>query len=191
MITHFFFLSLVFLCFPFISLLVECLIPASHNSLTLFYPNIFGANCSFPEYSPQNIPLYYLTFYHLLLLSIPFVMLSTINTYKPRSSFLSFPTLVYLVLLAPINPLVISSRFWQVLALLLSRHFLFEPLNPWSTSVQDCYVETPSTSTGTFITGRTLDPTRSMLILTQAKHNSLHTNLHQEWMPHNTIYTLW
>ena len=127
MITHFFFLSLVFLCFPFISLLVECLIPASHNSLTPFYPNIFGANRSFPEYSPQNIPLYYLTFYHFLRLSISFVILPMINTYKPLSSFLSFPTLVYLVLLAPIDPLVISSGFRQVFALLLSRRFLSEP----------------------------------------------------------------
>ena len=98
-------------------------------------------------------------------------MLPTINTYKPHSSFLSFPMLVYLVLLASINPLVISSRFRQVFALLLSRRFLFEPLNPWSISVQDCYIETPSMSTCTFVTGRTLDLTRSMLVLTQAKHN--------------------
>ena len=129
MITHFFFLSLVLLCFPFISLLAECLIPVSRNSLTLFYPDTFRANHSFPEYSLQNIPLYYLTFYRLLQLSIPFVMLPTINTYKPNSSFLSFPTLVYLVLLAPINPLVISSGFQQVFTLLLSRCFLFESLN--------------------------------------------------------------
>ena len=57
-------------------------------------------------------------------------MLPTINTYKPHSSFLSFPTLVYLVLLAPIDPLVISSGFQQVFTLLLSRHFLFDSLNP-------------------------------------------------------------
>ena len=100
-------------------------------------------------------------------------MLPTINTYKPHSSFLSFPTLVYLVLLAPIDPLVISSGFQQVFTLLLSRHFLFDSLNPWSISVRDCYVETPSTSTCTFVTGRTLDPTRSTLVLTQAKHNSV------------------
>ena len=135
MIARFFFLSLVLLCFPFVLLLVECSIPASHNSLTPFYSNIFRANCSFPEYSPQNIPLYYLTFYCLLLLSIPFVMLPMINTYKPHSSFLSFPTLVYLVLLASINPLVTSSGFRQVSALLLSRRFFFEPLNPGSNSV--------------------------------------------------------
>ena len=128
-IAHFFFLSLVLLCFPFVSLLARCSIPASHNSLTPFYPNIFKANCSFPEYSPQNIPLYYLTFYCLLLFSIPFVMLPMINIYKPHSSFLSFPTLVYLVLLAPIDPLVTSSGFQQVSALLLSRCFLFESLN--------------------------------------------------------------
>ena len=128
-IAHFFFLSLVLLCFLFVSLLAKCSIPTSRNSLTPFYPDTFRANHSFPEYSPQNIPLYYLTFYHLLQLSIPFVMLPMINTYKPNSSFLSFPTLVYLVLLAPINPLVISSGFQQVFALLLSRHFLFEFLN--------------------------------------------------------------
>ena len=121
------FLSFVFLHFLFISSLAECSIPASHNSLTPFYPNIFEANRSFPEYSPQNIPLYYLTFYHFLRLSISFVILPMINTYKPLSSFLSFPTLVYLVLLAPIDPLVISSGFRQVFALLLSRRFLSEP----------------------------------------------------------------
>ena len=95
-----------------------------------FIPISSELTALFPEYSPQNIPLYYLTFYRLLLLSILFVMLPTINTYKPHSSFLSFPMLVYLVLLAPIDPLVISSRFRQVFALLLSRHFLFETLNP-------------------------------------------------------------
>ena len=98
-------------------------------------------------------------------------MLPTINTYKSHSSFLSFPMLVYLVLLAPIDSLVISSRFRQVFTLLLSRCFLFEPLNPWSISIRDCNVETPSTSTCTFVTGRTLDPTRSTLVLTQAKRN--------------------
>ena len=45
----FLFLSLVLLCFPFISLLAECLIPASCNSLTLFYPDTFRANHSFPR----------------------------------------------------------------------------------------------------------------------------------------------
>ena len=35
-----------------------------------------------------------------------------------------------------------------------------------------CYVENPSTSTCILVTGRTLAPTRSTLILTQAKHNS-------------------
>ena len=104
----FLFLFLVPLCFPFILLLVECLIPTIHNSFTLFYPNIFGTNRSFLEYSPQNIPLYYLTFYCLLLLSISFVIPPTINIYKSHSSFLSFPTLVYLVLLALIDPLVTS-----------------------------------------------------------------------------------
>ena len=48
-IAHFFFLSLVFLCFPFISLLAEYSIPTSCNSLTPFYPNIFRANHSFPR----------------------------------------------------------------------------------------------------------------------------------------------
>ena len=94
-----------------------------------------------------------------------------INTYKPRSSFLFFPTLVYLVLLAPIDPLVISSGFRQVFALLLSRRFLSKPLNPWDISIWDCNIETPSMSTCTFATGRTFDPTRSMLVPTQAKHN--------------------
>ena len=51
MIAHSFFLSLVLLCFPFISLLAKCLIPASRNSLIPFYSNAFGANRSFPEYS--------------------------------------------------------------------------------------------------------------------------------------------
>ena len=94
-----------------------------------------------------------------------------INTYKPLSSFLSFPTLVYLVLLAPIDLLVISSGFRQVFALLLSRRFLSEPWNPWSISAWDCYVETPSTSTCTFATGRTLDFIRFILVITQAKCN--------------------
>ena len=186
-IAHFFFLSLVLLCFPFISLLAECSIPASHNSLTPFYPNIFRANRSFSKYSPQNIPLYYLTFYCLLLLSISFVMLPTINTYKPHSSFLSFPTLVYLALLASIDPLVTSSRFWQVSALLLSRRFLFESLNPWSNSVWECYVESPSTSTCIFITGRILDPTRSTLILTQTKCNTSPSAIHTLLYPHLTL----
>ena len=44
-----FFLSLVLLCSPFVSLLAECLIPASHNSLTPFHSDTFGANRSFPR----------------------------------------------------------------------------------------------------------------------------------------------
>ena len=94
-----------------------------------------------------------------------------ISVYKPLRSFLSFPTLVYLVLLAPIDILVISLGFQQVFALLLSRRFPFEPWNLWSISVWDCYVEIPSTSTCTFVTGRTLDPIRSILVLTQAECN--------------------
>ena len=79
--------------------------------------------------------------------------------------------LVYLVLLAPIDLLVISFGFWQVFALLLSRRFPSEPWNPWSISIWDCYVETPSMSTFSFTTGRTLDFIRSILILTQAECN--------------------
>ena len=168
------FLFLVFLRFSFISSLAECSIPASYNSFYSVSPQhlwswpLFSKECSL-----WNILLYYLTFYHFLRLSISFVILPTISTYKPLSSFLSFPMLVYLVLLAPIDPLVISTRFWQVFALLLSRRFLSEPWNPWSISVWDCYVETPSTTTCTFAAERTLDPIRSILVLTQAECNIL------------------
>ena len=79
--------------------------------------------------------------------------------------------LVYLVLLAPIDLLVISPGFRQVFALLLSRRFPSEPWNPWSISVWDCYVEIPSTSTCISTTGRTLDFIRSILVLTQAECN--------------------
>ena len=44
-----------------------------------------------------------------------------ISVYKPLNSFLSFPMLVYLVLLAPIDLLVTSPGFRQVFTLLLSR----------------------------------------------------------------------
>ena len=168
MIAHFFF-SLLYSCASlFVLLPVKCSIPIIN---VFFYSNIFGSNCFSLEYSSHNIPLYYLTFHCLLLPSISFVISLTINVYKPHSSLLYFPTLVYLVLLASINPLVTSSGFWQVSTLLLSRCFLFEPLNPWSISVWDCYIESPSTSTCAFVAGRTLDPTRSTLVLTQAKHN--------------------
>ena len=69
MIAHFFFLSLVLLCFSFISLLAECLIPASRNSLTLFYPDTFGANRSFPRIFSTE---YFLVLLNLLSPSLTF-----------------------------------------------------------------------------------------------------------------------
>ena len=123
----FLFLSLVLLCFPFRIVTSRVFNP---HYQCFFYSNIFRSNCFSLEYSSQNIPLYYLTFHCLLLPSISFVISLTINIYKPHSSLLYFPTLVYLVLLASIDPLVTSSGFRQVSALLLSRCFLFEPLNP-------------------------------------------------------------
>ena len=74
-------------------------------------------------------------FYHLLSSSISFVMFLMMNIYKSHSSPPLSPTLVYLVLLAPIDPLVTSPRLQQVFALLLSRHFILETLNLWSSSV--------------------------------------------------------
>ena len=115
------FLSLVLLCFPFCIITSRVFNPHYQH---FFYFNIFGSNHSSLEYSPQNIPLYYLTFHCLLLLSIFFVISLTINIYKPHNSLPCFSMLVYLVFLAPINPLVISSRFRQVFALLPSRRFL-------------------------------------------------------------------
>ena len=105
-IAHFFSSSLYSYASLFISLLVECSIPIINISFTPFHPNIFGSNHSSLEYSPQNIPLYYLNFYHLLSYSISFVIPLMINIYKPHNSFQSFPMLVYLVPLAPINSLV-------------------------------------------------------------------------------------
>ena len=103
--------------------------------------------------------------------------------------------LVYLVLLAPIDPLVISSGFRQVFALLLSSHFLSEPLNPWDISIRDCNVETPSTSTCTSATGRTFDPTRSTLVLIQAKHNRFNAKfsciLQKKSIPKSIVNHTW
>ena len=121
----FLFLSLALLCFPF-----HIVTSRVFNSCYQCFFYIFGSNHSSVEYSLQNIPLYYLIFHCLLSLSIFFIISLTINIYKPHNSLPCFPKLVYLVLLAPIHPLVISPGFQQVFALLLSRCFLLEPLNP-------------------------------------------------------------
>ena len=104
------FLSIL-LCFPLVPPLARCLIPTVCISFTSFYPCDFGSNHSFLEYSLQNIPLYCQIFYHLLSSSISFVILLTVGVYKSHSSLLSFPMLVYLVLLASINSLVTSLDF--------------------------------------------------------------------------------
>ena len=134
-IAHFFSSFLYSFASLFILLLVERLISIINVSFTLFHPNFFRSNYPSLEYSPQNIPLYYLTFHWFLSHSILFVIPLTINVYKLHNSLLSFPMLVYLVLLASIDPLVTSSGFRQVSTLLLTRHFLFESLNLWSISV--------------------------------------------------------
>ena len=103
-----FFLPLVLLCFPF------CTVTSRVFNLRyqrFFYFNIFRSNHSSLEYSPQNIPLYYLTFHCLLLLFISFVISLTINIYKLHNSLPCFLTLVYLVLLAPIDSLVTLPDF--------------------------------------------------------------------------------
>ena len=174
MITHYFLsFSTIYLCLLFVSWPVDCsspidYIPYSYLVLSSWSQNYpFNSRIFFPEYSIVLLIV-------LLPSSAFFCLVIMIGVYKFHSSPLLFPMLVYFVLLAPIHlpldPLDLfksSSYFWVDTS-------LFEPLNLWSNSIWVVTSKYLNVHLCLY-SGRTFDFTKSMLIPTQAKHNSPHT----------------
>ena len=79
--------------------------------------------------------------------------------------------LVYLVLLASIHPPLLLPNFSKSSPYFWVGTLVFEPLNLWTNSLWVVKLLKCFNVHLWFHTGRTLDPARSMLILTQAKHN--------------------
>ena len=111
MIAHYF-LHFIHLCLSLVPWSVDCLSPIDCVSFISFYLHNFRFTHSLLEYSLQNIPLYYWLLYCVLPPFLFLVILLTVDVYKPHSSLLLFPMLVYLVLLASIYLLVALLGLW-------------------------------------------------------------------------------
>ena len=165
---------LIFFC-PF--MLSSCTIvgrPFGSHCLCFFYSILSLWLWIYPFISRIFSTEYSLVLLTVLSCSLPFISLVTllmVDIYKPHSFLLSFPMLVYLVLLVPIDPLATPLDFDKSLP-----YFWVgtSSLNPWILEAAQSGLLhwNPSTSICIFTTGRTFDSIRSMLIPTQAKRNN-------------------
>ena len=161
--------STIYLCLLFVSQPVDCsspiyCVPYFHLILSSWSQNYpFNSRVFFPEYSVVLLIV-------LLPSSAFFCLVIMIGVYNSHSSPWLFPMLVYFVLLASIHlPLALLDLF-KSLSYFWVDTSLFEPLNPWSNSIWVVTLKCLNVHLCLY-SGRTFNPTKSMLIPTQAKCN--------------------
>ena len=169
-----YFLCSIYLCFPFILHPVGCLspvdcIPFSYLMLSSWsWDYLFNSRIFFSKYS--------IVLLSFLLPSSTFfcsVMLLTIGVYKFHSSPLLFFMLVYFVLLASIHLPLAPLDLFKSLSYFWVDASLFKPLNPWRNSIWVVRSKCLDIHLSLY-SGRTFNLTKSILIPTWAKYNTMY-----------------